>query len=59
MPPFFVYSPLRLPHNPTRHGELDPHLWRLLGKGYDAAQFPMQFVRRWSTEITQRLSCQG
>ena len=33
MPPFFAYSPSRSPHNSTRNGALEPHLWTDAGEG--------------------------
>ena len=60
MPPFFTYFLyVQLITSPAQR-RWTRTSGRMQGKGCDATQSPMQFVRRRvPASITQRLSCQG
>lgn len=53
MPPFLLISFFVQLISPSAQRRWLRTFGRMLGKAYDAAQSPMQFVRRWSTGITQ------
>ena len=53
MPPFFTYFLFVQLISPSAQRRWPRTFGRMLEKAYDAAQSPMQFVRRWSTRITQ------